>query len=163
MTDSPDLGLPKIFLHSRLCFQTRDTPLSLLDGPHPSPHCRLKGRRTHHSCLLCGKPGGQRGTDGSCECRLGGRMPPPSSSGPQLASLAPHNLAFPLAQPGPKPLPRSALWEAFQQGKHRKITQQVSPLAHISCRSWPHRGCSTPASSTPTSHTQRLPWVLSEV
>lgn len=60
------------------------------------------------------------------------------------------NLAFLPAQPGPNPLPSSALQELFQQGGHRKSTQQVPLLADFSCRAWPHGGCSRPAPYTPT-------------
>lgn len=127
-------------------------------SPTVPPTVGPRESHTHHSCLLCGKPRGQRGMDGSCEWSLGGKRPLPTLTGPQRASLPPC-LAFPPAQPGPNCLPSSAQpYRSFSMrgGGQRKSTQQVQLLAHFSCGAWLHGGCSRPAPCTPTSHTEYI-------
>lgn len=69
----------------------------------------LRGSHTHHSCLLGGKPRGQKGRGGSWE--LGGQSPTsPKPTEPQLAGLPPASPFF---------LPSSALQGLFQQGEER--------------------------------------------
>lgn len=122
------LGPPKTVLHSRLCPQAPNPPLSLLMSHTLPPTVGLGRSHTHHSCLLCGKPRGQKGMDGSCEWGLGGkRPPPPNPRRPQLASLPPPSPSL-LLRLVPMPCPARPCRSLSQQGGTGRANSRLQNL-----------------------------------
>ena len=105
----------------------------------------LRGSHTHHSCLLGGKPRGQKGRGGSWE--LGGQNHPTPT--PQSPSWQACPLHLPSSCPAwSHPLPSSALQGLFQPGEEHTagptacsllpqglalwgVLQAGSPLLHL--------------------------------